>query len=119
MEIGLLIRYGRLVPGREAQAFDLFRETRTYYEDKVRTGRLTYFEPFFLATSDLDEELGFFVIKGHAPDVFQLMEEEPYRVLLNKAMLLVEHLRVDMLTVDEGIEQQLERSLKVNAELGI
>jgi hypothetical protein len=119
MEIGLLIRYGRLVPGREAQAIDLFRETRMYFEEKVREGRLTSFEPFFLDTSDLEEELGFFVVKGHAPDVFQLMDDERFRLLVHKGMLLIEHLRVDMLTVGEGIEQQLERSLKANAELGI
>lgn len=30
MEIGLLIRYGKLVPGREAQAIELFREAGQY-----------------------------------------------------------------------------------------
>lgn len=80
---------------------------------------LTHFEPFFFETSDLEEELGFFVLKGPAPEIFRLMEDEQYLRLMQKGMVLVEHLRVDMLTVGEGIERQLERSLKVHAELGI
>ncbi len=119
MEIGLLIRYGKIVPGRETQAIELFEETRRYYEEKVTKRVLTYFEPFFFMTSDVEAETGFFVVKGPAPEIFKLMEEEHYRWLLQKAALLVEHLRVDMLTVGEGIPEQLERFAKVRVELGI
>ena len=34
-------------------------------------------------------------------------------------MVLVEHFTVDLLTVGEGIELQLQRSMKVRSELGI
>jgi hypothetical protein len=119
MEIGLLIRYGKLVPGREHQAIDLFNESMRYFQEKVSAGALTYFEPFFLGTSDLEEELGFFIVKGPAPEIFKLMEEEQYLVFMQKAMVLVEHLRTDLLSVGERIAQQVERALKVNAELGI
>jgi hypothetical protein len=119
MEIGLIIRYGKLVPGREAQAIELFEEAQTYFKEKVSQRVLTYFEPFFLSTSDLEEETGFFVLKGSAPEIFRLMEEEKFLVLMQKAMVLVEHLRTDLLTVGEGIREQVERSVKVRAELGI
>ena len=119
MEIGLLIRYGRLVPGREMQAIELFGEARAYFQDKLEVGELTHFEPYFFMTSDLEEELGFFVMKGPAPAIFALMEDERYRTLMQKAMALVEHLHTDFLTVGEGIAAQVERSMKVNAELGI
>lgn len=119
MEIGLLIRYGKLVTGRETQAMELFQESTAYFQRKLSEGVITYFEPFFLKTSDLEEETGFFIIKGPAPEVFRLMEEEEYLRLMDKATVLVEHMRADILTVGEGIPAQFERSMKVHAELGI
>lgn len=119
MEIGLLIRYGKLVPGREAQAIELFGEASSYFAEKLSQGALTFFEPFFFATSDLEEETGFFVMRGPAPSMFALMEEEQYLRLMQKGMMLVEHLRADLLTVGEGIGLQLERAGKVRVELGI
>lgn len=119
MEIGLIIRYGKLVPGREHQAIELFQEATTYFTRKREAGELTWFEPFFFQTSDLDEELGFYIAKGSAPQVFALIEEEAYRTLMQKAMTLVEHVRMDFLTVGDGIPAQVELSMKVLAELGV
>jgi hypothetical protein len=119
MDVGLIIRYGAIVPGRETQAIELFDEATRYYEGKVADKVLTYFEPFFFMTSDYQEETGFFILKGPATEVFKLMEEEKYRWLLQKAGLLVEHLHVDYLTVGEGVREQLERFAKVRVDLGI
>lgn len=119
MEVGLIIRFGRLVPGREKQAMELFDESMKYFREKVSEGVLTYFEPFFFTTSDLEEELGFFILKGAAPEVFKLMEDERYTSLISKGLLLVEHLQQDILTVGEEIPARLERAQKVRAELGI
>ena len=119
MEIGLLIRYGKLVPGRETQAMALFQESVAYFQEKVAAGDIASFEPFFFMTSDLDQELGFFVVKGPAPAIFALMEDERYRTLMQKGMVLVEHLHSDFLVVGEGIAAQVERATKVNAELAL
>jgi hypothetical protein len=119
MEIGLLVRYGKLVPGREEQGIELFEETMRYCSSKLADGTLTYFEPFFLATSDLGEESGFFIMRGPAPSIFGLMEEEEYHRLMQKGAMLCEHMRADLLTVGEGIQVELERIAKVRAELGI
>jgi hypothetical protein len=119
MEIGLFIRYGKLVPGREKEAIDLFTEASKYYEGKVKEGVLTYFEPFFLRTSDFEEETGFFILKGPAPEIFKLMEDERYLWLTMKAQYVVEHFRADILTVGEEIYQQLERANKVRVELAV
>jgi hypothetical protein len=119
MEVGLLIRYGKLVPGREEQAMELFGEVSKYYEEKVKEGILTYFEPFFLKTSDLEQDTGFFVLKGEAPQIFKLMEEEKHLWLMMKGEMLVQHLRVDLLTVGEGIFDQMGLNEKVRVELGV
>jgi hypothetical protein len=119
MDVGLMIRYGGFVPGRETRALELFEEASAYFRAKLEAGAIAYFEPFFLATSDFEEETGFFLIKGPAPAMFAMMEEEPYLRLMQKGLMLVEHLRADILTVGEGIALQLERAGKVRAELGI
>jgi hypothetical protein len=116
VEVGLLIRYGKLVPGREVPAIELFQESMRYLEEKRDLGAITYFEPFFL-TSDLDEELGFWLVKGPAPSIFAIMEEEAFKLLMQKSIALVEHVRLDWLTVGDGIAEQVERSMKVFAGL--
>ena len=119
MDVGLMIRYGKLIPGRETQALELFDETIAYFRKKVEAGVLTFFEPFFLATGDFETETGFFVLKGPAPEIFKLESEEEYLRLMQKGIMLVEHLRADILTVGEGITLQVERAQKVRVELGI
>jgi hypothetical protein len=119
MDVGLLIRYGKLIPGREVQALELFEEATAYFHRKVDEGAITFFEPFFLFTGDLETETGFFLLKGPAPEIFKLEAEEEYLRLMQKGLMLVEHLRSEILTVGEGIRLQLERAAKVRAELAI
>lgn len=119
MDVGLMIRFGTLIPGREEQALALFDETTAYFRRKVEEGTLTYFEPFFLATGDLETEIGFYVMKGPAPEIFKLEADEEYLRLMQKGIMLVEHLRADVLTVGDGIALQIERAHKVRSELGI
>ena len=119
MEVGLLIRFGKLVPGREHQAIDLFQQTLSYFSEKRAREELSYFEPFFFLTSDLDEELGFFIVKGSMLELTAISNDETFKVLMMKAAALATHVQLDWLTVGEGIGEQVERSLKVYAELGV
>jgi hypothetical protein len=119
VEVGLLIRYGKLVPGREHQAIDLFQQTMSYFSEKRGREVISYFEPFFFLTSDLDEELGFFVVRGSMLELTAITNDEVFKVLLMKAAALASHVQIDWLTVGQGIGEQVERSLKVYAELGV
>jgi hypothetical protein len=119
MEIGLYIKFGKLVPGREEKAIDLFGEAIEYFGEKMAIGWLTFFEPFFFQTSDREEETGFFVLKGPVAEVFKMMEDERYLFLIEKALYTVDHFKVELLTVGDGVNQQMERSAKVRVELGI
>jgi hypothetical protein len=117
VDVGLMIRYGRLVPGREAAAMELFDETVGFFQDRLARGELSFFEPFFLMTSDLDQEQGFFLVKGAAPAIFAMMEEEAYLEIMTRASLLVEHLHQDLLRVGEGIQVMMEESAKAQSKL--
>jgi hypothetical protein len=119
MEHGLLIKWGALVPGREAQAIDLFAEGTEYFGKKLAEGAITFFEPFFFGSGDLEEWQGAFFIKGPVDKVFAMIQEEGYLYLMDKAFYLVEHLTVHHLTVGSAVTDQLVRSAKVRAELGI
>ncbi|HEX6207918.1 MAG TPA: hypothetical protein VF058_06105 [Actinomycetota bacterium] len=118
-EIGLMYRWGKLVPGRERAGIEHFASAIEFFGKKLAEGVITFFEPYFSRTTDLEAEAGFIVIKGPREKVLELMEDEEYLVLLTKTSYLVEHFTVEMLTVGEEIQVQLERAQKVFAELGI
>jgi hypothetical protein len=119
MDVGLLFRYGKVVPGREEKAIELFNEVVEFFGEKKDKGVITYFEPFFFFTSDTQEETGFFVVKGPVTEIFKLIEEEAFKTLAYKAYYLVEHFQWDLLTVGEAVMEQIERSNKVRIDLGI
>jgi hypothetical protein len=119
MEVGLIVKWGKLVPGREQQAIDLFTEATEFFTEYVDKKVISSFEPFFYWTSDKDQEVGFFVLKGPQEKIFELIENERFLWLQEKAMYTVEHFTFDLLTVGEGITKQLARSAKVRVELGI
>jgi hypothetical protein len=116
MEIGLIIKYGKLVPGREPQAFELFAETKRFFEEQLQKGFIAYYEPYFYASGDFEAEAGFFIIKGDREKLWKLVEDETYRWLVTKAMFILDHVKVEWLVVGEGIAEQLERSSKAAAE---
>lgn len=119
METGLRIQWGKIVPGRESQAMDLFADVTTYFGKKLADGKITYFEPFFVRTSDMDLETGFMIFKGPQEEIAKIVEDEDYLAYLSTAYYVLEHLKVDYLAVGEGIGKQLERSAKVRAALKI
>jgi hypothetical protein len=116
METGLIIKYGRLVPGREQQAIDLFAETTEWFAEQLKVGTITHVEPFFFATGELDVEAGFWIIKGERDKVWKMLEDDRYLWLTTKAQFVVDHLEVNFLTVAERIPEQVERATKLAAE---
>lgn len=119
MDIGLLIRWGQILPGREDSAIALFEESVIYYLSLLENGKITSFEPFLFTMADLEEEQGFFLVKGPVPEIFALMDSDEYKTFMTKANLLVHHLRANMLSVGDGVTQQLERYANARAELHI
>jgi hypothetical protein len=119
MDVGLMIRYGKLVTGREHQAMDLFQDTLAYFGQKLERGEIPYFEPFFLMTTDQEEELGFFIVKGDMAALTTIVNDEGFKVLMEKARVLASHVQMDWLQTGDSIGEQVELSLKVLSELGV
>lgn len=119
MDSGIRISWGSIIAGREREALDLFDFAVKYFGGKHKGGAITSFEPYFVRTTDQELEQGFMLVKGPVTEIFKIMEDEEYLTLLSKAYYLVNHFKVDMLTVGDALAAQLERSAKVRAELGI
>ncbi len=119
METGLIVKFGKLVPGREQRAIELFAEAKEYFEEQSRTGVITYYEPYFYGSGDLEAQAGFWIIKGDRDYLWKMVEDERFRWLTAKAQFVVDHLEVDWLTVGAGIDEQVERGTKLAAEFSL
>lgn len=119
MESGIRISWGKMVPGREQRALDLFAEVMTYFGKKVANEELSYFEPFLVRTADLEIETGFIIIKGPAEKVARMVEEDEYRTYLDMGFYLLQHFRVDTLLVGDALLGQIALSSKVRELLKI
>jgi hypothetical protein len=117
MEIGLVLKFGKPVPGREQQALDLFAEAKGWIEEQYKEGVITYFEPYFYATGDLETESGFWVIKGEREKVWKWTGDERFLWFTAKAQFITEHFQMDWLTVGEQIPDRMELSAKIFTEL--
>ncbi|SRR6266571_6363839 len=115
-EIGLYLKYGRLVPGRERQAIELFAETTEFFTEQLKTGVITHYEPFFFASGEFDAEAGFWIIKGDREKIWTMVENDIYLWLLTKAQFVVDHLQVEFLFVGDKIPEQVERATKLATE---
>lgn len=119
MDIGVFIRYGKALPGREEKAIELFGEVVGYCESKLATGEITFFEPFLFVTGDAEEETGFILVKGPSDKIYSLFDEDDYRKLVAKAHLLVEHFKWDLITYGEAVFTEMERFNETLVELGL
>lgn len=119
MESGLLIRWGKLVDGREHQAMDLFAEALTYFGEKMAKKQITFFEPFLFNGGEYEYEQGFFVLKGPKAEIDKIVTEEEFHVLQTKAILLTKYFEIKSLYVGDDVLTQVGRINKVLADLGI
>ena len=108
MEIGAIVRYGGVMPGREAGAVHLFTETLKLYSEKLADGTFTSFEPFAFRTGDFQEELGLFVLKGPEEKVTGFFNSIEQRTLQAKGEQIVNHLRIEFLYTGSEVLEQVQ-----------
>lgn len=119
MESGLLLRWGKVIPGREEQALALFGDTHAYHEELKNEGKITHYESFLYGTADFSEQHGFTILKGPAQEIFAIMESDTFKDFTTKATLLLDHFTMEMLTVGDEVLRELDRYAKKRAELHI
>jgi hypothetical protein len=73
----LIVGWNRAVPGREANATELFGTVTSYYERLQKSGKITGWEPIFLNYHGGDFN-GFFVVRGTATNLDQIQREDEW-----------------------------------------
>lgn len=116
MEIGLMYRWGGMVPGREEEALNIFAEATQFMADAKKKGSITFFEPFLFSTGDCHIENGFFLAKGPQEAIERMMNDEKYLDLIVRTNLLMEHVHVDFLVTSENIPKIMELSAKATRQ---
>jgi hypothetical protein len=119
MESGIMIRWGMPRQGREKEALDLYQKSAEYYSRLVAEGRLTYGEPFLLASGDSEVESGFFLLKGDVANIFALLDDQQFRDLMARGSVLIEHFRFEMLAVGESIQRTLGEYQRALQTVGV
>lgn len=108
MQVGVLLRWGGIVAGREKAAVALFDQGAKLFSEKLNDGTFTYFEPFLYMTGDYQEEAGFFLVKGDDAKVRAFFDLPDTRSFLMQVEIVVNHLKFEFLHVGDAISQQMQ-----------
>ena len=117
MEVGLVVHFGGVFPGREKVAVDVFAEAIRFYSAKVAEGTFASFEPFLYKTGDYQNDLGFFVVKGEEARIMAFIDSKESVALRTKVQQICHHLKIEMLYTGEGIQEQIAAMEQLVSEM--
>lgn len=106
----IVFRWGAPVRGREAQSLAVFGEALGYYEERAKEGRIIGHREYF----NSGDNGGFMIIEGLLPELHQLMQEDDFVKLQQKASSIVEDFTTEVCmggtdqTVQEGMQMYTE-----------
>ena len=119
MDVGILIKWGAPVHGREKESVALFEEVLDYGKRLLDEEKITFFEPFLFGGGDLEVERGFILIKGEVTSIFALMESEEYRSFYARSLLTTTHVYNEMVAAGDGFIRSLEDYKKALVAVGV
>ena len=108
MEIGVIFRWGRVVPGKEEESVQLFNEVMQYFTEAKTRGDVTFWEPFLCSTGDFQLENGFLLAKGPEERIRKFLDDDLTVGLLLKSNIVLEHFKVEFLATAERIPKLME-----------
>ena len=103
-DAGILIGWGEVVRGREAQAVEVFNETIDYLTGLEQEGVIESIEPVFLEPHGGDLQ-GFFFLRGEAEKLAALRVDDEFQTTIIRAGLVVDNVGV----VGASMGARLER----------
>jgi hypothetical protein len=96
--------WGKLVPGREKHALDVYSETVEYWSGLQEDGKIERFDIVVLGPTGGDFN-GFLLVRGTEEQMDAIRRSEEYLRHINRALLVAEHVRVADAFVDDGLAQ--------------
>lgn len=103
----IVFRWGSPVRGREAQGLEVFGEALDYYEGLTKEGRIVGHREYFSTSRDG----GFMLVEGLLPELHQLMQEDDFVRLQQRASNIVEDFTAELYT--GGNDQTLQESMQM------
>ena len=116
-DAGLLIGFGQAARARERQALELFDEAAQFYGQLQQEGRIESVEPVLLQPHGGDLS-GFFLLRGSRDQLDALRDDETFRRINARALLVVENFGVVPAYLGAALGEQFdEYRAQVEAQL--
>ena len=115
----LLVSFGAVHPGRERLAVDTFTELSRFFGERLSSGDLTSFQPFFYGGGAVNGTIGFFLLEGHRERLDDLRNDDRFSRLLLKAGAASANVRVDPLIAGPEAGRLANLYREVRDELGL
>jgi hypothetical protein len=116
-EAALCTVWGTPVHGREKNALEVYNESMQYWGRLQKEGKIEGFDVAVLNPTGGDVT-GFLLARGTAAQIDSVRRSEEYQRLLNRALLMIDHLRVADAFVDEGLAQLMSSYMNEVEKLG-
>jgi hypothetical protein len=114
-DAAILIRWDRVVPGREQQALSLFGQSLEYYGTLQSEGTIESFEPILLEPTGGDLN-GIIILRGSANKLSALKREERFVDIMMRAAYLCETLGVNDAYVEGELQARMGKWAQIIAE---
>ncbi len=111
MDYALVFKWVKALPGREAKALENLADFRMFFEKLVAENKVT--EPLIL----MHVNDGMMVVRGEMETIFEIVDNDEFIVLCDKAMLTCEGFAFHTYFAGDMMEHRLALYAKAGKEL--
>ncbi|MFW2387174.1 MAG: hypothetical protein ACN4G0_02480 [Polyangiales bacterium] len=114
-DAAILIRWNRVVPGREQQALSLFGQSLEYYGTLASEGAIDSYEPVMLNPSGGDLN-GFILLRGSADQLDAVKREDRFIDIMMRAAHNCEGLGVNDAFLEGELQARMSKWAQIIAQ---
>ena len=111
MDYALVFKWEKALPGREGAALENLVDVRTFFGKLEAEGKIA--EPLIL----MHVNDGMMIVRGGMETIFDIMNQEEFILLMDKASLTCEGFKFYTYLAGEEMEHRLELYMKAGKEL--
>lgn len=116
-DAAIVIRWSRVLPGREQQGLSLFGQALEYYGTLQSEGRIESFEPVLLNPGSTDLR-GFILIRGSADKLDELKRDDQFVDMMIRAEYLIDDFGVIDGYLEDNLQSRMAKYAQVIAQEG-
>ena len=111
MDYALVYQWNRPIPGREAQGLEVLADVQVFFGKLFADGKIA--EPIMLDT--IGDSM--MIIRGEMSFMFDLLKDEEYHLLMNKALFCADKFEVQSYFTGELFDTTMGYYAKAGKEL--